>query len=194
MKALWISAVILSILITCFAVAAMIFVRVSNGAPACYVRDSGVFPDPICTPGVTNPKVTQATIHQTICVRGWTSTIRPPENVTEPEKLSSMAQYGDTTGPSNYEYDHFIPLELGGAPNSLKNFWPEPHDVVLNGHNYGSFTKDDVENELRYQVCKGNLTLAQAQQIITSNWTQGLKYVYGGATPPLTYTAKRKEK
>src|SRR5918995_6895662 len=28
------------------------------------------------TPGVTNPDVTQETIHQTICVSGWTATSR----------------------------------------------------------------------------------------------------------------------
>lgn len=34
------------------------------------------------TPGVTNPEVTQNTIHQTICVPGWTATIRPPSSYT----------------------------------------------------------------------------------------------------------------
>jgi hypothetical protein len=35
-------------------------------------------PDPACTPGALNPDVTQASIGSTICVSGWTATIRPP--------------------------------------------------------------------------------------------------------------------
>lgn len=26
---------------------------------------------------------------------------------------------------SYYEYDHFVPLELGGATNDRRNLWPE---------------------------------------------------------------------
>ncbi|MBV8598859.1 MAG: hypothetical protein JO017_08565, partial [Actinobacteria bacterium] len=37
-----------------------------------------VLASPTLTPGATNPDVTQATIGSTICVRGWTATVRPP--------------------------------------------------------------------------------------------------------------------
>ena len=52
--------------------------------------------------------MTQANIDSTICVSGYTKTVRPPESVTEPEKLASMAAYGDTDSAHNYEYDHLI--------------------------------------------------------------------------------------
>ncbi len=39
-------------------------------------------PDPAKTPGALNPEVTQATIGTTICVRGWTQTVRPPQAYT----------------------------------------------------------------------------------------------------------------
>ena len=39
-------------------------------------------PDPTRTPGALNPEVTQATIGATICVRGWTQTVRPPQQYT----------------------------------------------------------------------------------------------------------------
>ena len=39
-------------------------------------------PDPARTPGALNPEVTQATIGATICVRGWTQTVRPPQAYT----------------------------------------------------------------------------------------------------------------
>jgi hypothetical protein len=34
--------------------------------------------DASCTPGAFDPDVTQSTIDQTICVSGWTATVRPP--------------------------------------------------------------------------------------------------------------------
>jgi PBP1b-binding outer membrane lipoprotein LpoB len=37
-----------------------------------------LYPNPDITPGATNPDVTQGTIHQTICVKNWTATVRPP--------------------------------------------------------------------------------------------------------------------
>ena len=37
-----------------------------------------------------------------------------------------MAAYGDRRSASHDEYDHFVPLELGGATNDRRNLWPEP--------------------------------------------------------------------
>ena len=51
-------------------------------------------PDPSLTPGVLNPAVTQATIHSTICVSGWTATIRPGSPYTGALKVQQIAQYG----------------------------------------------------------------------------------------------------
>src|SRR4051812_19760085 len=79
------------------------------------------------TPGVLNPAVTQRTINTTICVPGWTRTIRPPASYTNKLKLVRMRQYHESGSPSRYEEDHLIPLELGGHPTSPKNLWPEPH-------------------------------------------------------------------
>jgi len=39
-------------------------------------------PDDRATPGAITPAVTQSNIDETICHRGWTSTIRPPEKYT----------------------------------------------------------------------------------------------------------------
>ena len=119
-------------------------------------------PDPKCTPGAIDPAVTQYNIDSTICVSGYTKTVRPPVSVTEPQKLESMKAYGFTDSPSNYEFDHLIPLELGGAPDDMKNLWPEPHS--------SSFTKDSLENYLHDQVCSGNIDLKTAQHEIATNW------------------------
>jgi hypothetical protein len=131
---------------------------------SCHALGSGLYsrPDPRCTPGALNPQVTQATIGRTICRSGWTSTVRPPESITEPEKLGSIATYADHRSPSSYEYDHFVPLELGGATNDPRNLWPEP--------GASPNPKDAVEDELKQKVCDGAMTLASAQRAIVANW------------------------
>src|SRR5664280_1012277 len=87
----------------------------------------GVLPDAACTPGATNPAVTQATIGSTICRSGYTATIRPPASYTDALKRQQIAAYGYTdTSPRSYEEDHLISLELGGASSDQRNLWPEP--------------------------------------------------------------------
>jgi hypothetical protein len=112
--------------------------------------------DPVRTPGVINPDVTQANIHETICVRGWTRTIRPPTSYTSELKLRQMREYGVGGSPSDYQEDHLISLELGGHPTDPRNLWPEPIERALK--------VDQTENELNGRVCSGELTLAEAQQ------------------------------
>lgn len=124
-------------------------------------------PDPSCTPGATNPDVTQSTIDTTICVSGWTATIRPPTSYTNPLKEQGIIDYGySDTSMSDYEEDHFLPLELGGAPRDPKNLWPEPHSGSEN-----SYSKDSVENALKRAVCAGEVTLHAAQTAMLDNWT-----------------------
>jgi hypothetical protein len=128
------------------------------------VIGSGLYsrPDSRCTPGALNPRVTQATIGRTICRRGWTATVRPPERITETEKAASIAAYGDRGSLRHYEYDHFVPLELGGATNDRRNLWPEPGGAPN--------PKDAVERQLNREVCQGKMMLAHAQRAIVTNW------------------------
>jgi hypothetical protein len=79
------------------------------------------------TPGVTNPAVKQTIIRKTICVSGWTATVRPPASYTNALKRKQMPLYHESGDPKSYEEDHLIPLELGGAPRDPHNLWPEPH-------------------------------------------------------------------
>jgi hypothetical protein len=135
-----------------------------TGSGSCHARGTGLYvlPDPTCTPGATNPAVTQATIDRTICVSGWTSTVRPPEDYTENLKREQMLAYGDTNPISDYEEDHLIPLELGGSPTSPQNLWPET--------GASPNPKDAVEDAANAAVCDGRMTLAAAQQAMVSNW------------------------
>jgi hypothetical protein len=82
--------------------------------------------------------------------------------VTEAEKRASLAAYGDRRGLSYYEYDHLVPLELGGATNDARNLWPEPGGSPN--------PKDALEDELKHRVCDRLMTLAAAQREIVSDW------------------------
>ncbi len=43
--------------------------------------------------------------------------------MTEPEKRASLAAYGDHSPLHDYECDHLVSLELGGARNDPRNLW-----------------------------------------------------------------------
>jgi hypothetical protein len=131
-----------------------------QAAPGAYVAR------PALTPGVLNPNVTQATLGQTICAHGWTKTVRPPTSYTSALKLVQIRQYGFAGGPADYQEDHFISLELGGAPRDPKNLWPE--------HRPRAERVDAIENDLNGKVCSGELSLAEAQRREAElKWTQG---------------------
>jgi hypothetical protein len=133
-------------------------------------------PDPHCTPGATNPRVTQANLAKTICKSGYTAGIRPPADITGREKKASEAAYGFKGKASTTEYDHLISLEIGGDPNSPLNLWPEPNKSGAAGVDN---PKDKVENTLNSLVCdavhgKAYLPLAKAQYLIATNWTTAI--------------------
>jgi hypothetical protein len=119
-----------------------------------------VLPKRSLTPGRTNLDVRRSTSHATICVSGWTATVRPPASYTNQLKVRQMSQYHETGSPSDYEEDHFIPLELGGAPRDPKNLWPEPRSE--------SRHSDPLETTLKAQVCDGTLILVAARRQIVA--------------------------
>jgi hypothetical protein len=149
-------------------------------------------PDPFLTPGALNPAVTQATISSTICVSGWTATIRPPSSYTTGLKIEQMAEYGYTDrSTASYEEDHLISLELGGAPTDPRNLWPEPYTASLaDGRSTGAHVKDGYETTLKKAVCAGTVSLATAQSEIGDHWVHayyGISFASGTAaipTPP----------
>ena len=118
-------------------------------------RAAAVVADPVRTPGVVNPAVTQANIRSTICRRGWTATVRPPVEYTNALKRKQMRVYRETGPPSAYQEDHLVSLELGGDPTDPRNLWPEPYPRAS--------AVDQIENELNAKVCSGSLSLHDAQ-------------------------------
>ena len=129
------------------------------------------------TPGAVNPKVTQANIHSTICVSGYSASVRPAESYTQRLKYSQLDggyNLGGDTSAAHYEEDHLIPLEVGGSPASVKNLWPEPRYVT-----WGASRKDRLENVMHGLVCSGSVSLALAQRMFASNWIAGYQRYVG---------------
>lgn len=100
--------------------------------------------------GVPNPAVTQDNIHQTVCVPGWTDTIRPPSSYTQAwEKANG--------GNIDTVVDHKIPLCAGGNPTDPGNY-----QLQLKPESY---RKDSTEKLVCKLLCAGKLTLDEAQRM-----------------------------
>ncbi|MDQ6778499.1 MAG: hypothetical protein M3071_20260 [Actinomycetota bacterium] len=154
---------------------------------SCHPRGRGPFvlPDATCTPGATNPAVTQETIGQTICTPGWSESVRPPESATEPQKRLAIAAYAYYAGQSlgRYEFDHLISLSLGGALDSPKNLWPEPDYPGVPANSFYLNPKDKLESKLHTLVCDKQISLATARKLLATNWIDGYRTWIGGVTP-----------
>jgi hypothetical protein len=124
--------------------------------------------------------VSQGTLTSTICKSGYSSSIRPPESITEPEKRASALAYGYTGSFSTGEYDHLVALELGGDPNDAANLWVEPNDDP--SATTTANAKDVLEDRLHSLVCAGHVPLATAQEAIAANWVTAY-HQYVGALP-----------
>ena len=128
--------------------------RAPNGQP---------LPDPSCTPSAISTRVTQDNLQETICLPKYTDGVRPPTSQTNKAKKIVALAY-DQVGQEG-EYDHVIPLELGGA-NDVRNLWLEPGKIPN--------PKDAVENKLKALVCAGKVLLVEAQHRIAKDWTTAL--------------------
>lgn len=139
---------------------------------SCHYRtaaDGQMLPDPTCTPGAVNPKVTQDTLDTTICKGGYSKSIRPPRAITDAEKRASAAAYGYTGPLSAVEFDHLVGIEVGGDPNDPRNLWPEP--------GASPNPKDATESRLHELICSGKVALVAAQEAIAADWTIALSAV-----------------
>jgi hypothetical protein len=85
------------------------------------------------------------------------------------QKRTNAAAYGYTGSLKDVDYDHLVPLEVGGDPNDPRNLWIEP--------GASPNPKDGVESRLHELVCEGRVPLAVAQQAIATDWTTALDNV-----------------
>jgi hypothetical protein len=91
-----------------------------TGSPAppgsCHARDSGFLPDPVCTRGDADSRVTPDTLSTTICRLGYTSTVRPPVSVTEPMRAYPefpMKRYSPGVSTELHQESHHAYSSLG---------------------------------------------------------------------------------
>jgi len=135
-------------------------------------------------PGPTDNRITQANIHETICMSGWSKKVRPNSMYTELVKRLEMGNGGDVQSPTAagriyhvvgthlnqslklYELDHNVAIEVAGNeedPVNLKlQLWDGPD---------GAHLKDRAENKVHALVCSGAMRLVDGQQVFLSgNW------------------------
>lgn len=146
----------------------------------CHLRkaaDGEPLPDPRCTPGAVDLAVTDVNISTTVCRKGgYTASVRPPVTLTDPAKLQLMAAYGLAgQNPADYELDHLVALNDGGA-SDLRNLFPEPNNDL---HRYPRSTyvhndKDEVESTTFTAICKGQVTVTAVQGLMATDWTQAM--------------------
>lgn len=107
-------------------------------------------PDRVMTPGLVRPLTLE-----TICTTKWG---RDRRHVTTAMRRQLFVHYGKRWSTHrNYEVDHLVPRELGGA-DDLRNLWPQPWPDARR--------KDREENRLHKAVCAGTMALPDAQEAI----------------------------
>jgi hypothetical protein len=113
-----------------------------------------------------NPDVDEDTIDRTICVSGYTKSVRPATSYTNGVKRKLMQEAGiDAARIGDYELDHIVPLALGGHPRKLSNLTLQPWEGE-----HGAKVKDVLEVHLQGLVCHGKLDLTDAQVCIAQDW------------------------
>ena len=149
---------------------------VQNKTSGCTANQA--LPDPACTAGAVFSVGTT-----TICTVGYTIQVR---DVPLSVKKQVFTEYGiDYSLHANYEVDHLISLELGGS-NDISNLWPESYLI-----SDGSHSKDGFENYLHNKVCKGIISLTEAQREISTDWLTyyTLRQMVDGSYKPTVSTA-----
>jgi hypothetical protein len=110
--------------------------------------------------------VDEDTIYGTICVSGYTKSVRPATSYTIGVKKKLMREAGiDAARIGDYELDHIVPLALGGHPRKLSNLMLQPWEGE-----HGAKAKDALEVRLQSLVCRGKLDLTDAQVCIAQDW------------------------
>jgi hypothetical protein len=122
-------------------------------------------------PGALFGEVTQANIATTICISGWTATVRPSTSYTQGLKKLMLSRAGlDPKEANKYELDHFVPLAVGGHPRSENNLWLQRWDGEWHAR-----IKDRLERKLQVIVCAGQITLHTARTAVQDDWHAAYK-------------------
>ncbi len=94
-------------------------------------------------------------------------------------------RYGaDFARAREYELDHLITPELGGASDA-RNLWPQPFGRTI----WNAYVKDELELHLHQLVCEGTLDLASAQRELAVDWIAAYKQRFQTERPRRDYAA-----
>ena len=131
----------------------------------CIIKEG--LPDFACSPGDVFPEATP----EQICVPGYSKTVRnTPQSLKD--EVYRTYDMNPKQPPCPCMVDHIIPLQIGGS-NDIKNLFPQPSTGPLN-----SKRKDKLENYLKREICRGHISMEQAQQEIGTDWVSAY-YKYG---------------
>lgn len=128
-------------------------------------------PDAKLTPGVVNPSVTKTMV----CQKGGYTNKQGVRNVPGSVKRAVFAEYHIDPKSDKFEVDHLISLELGGV-NDIKNLWPQSYTSTP----YNAHLKDALEDRLHAKVCRGEITIQEAQHQIVGDWTISYRKYFPG--------------
>jgi hypothetical protein len=143
---------------------------------SCHYRAASggeLLPDPSCTPGAVDQAVNDHDIFSTVCrPGGYTSSVRPPVEITQTAKRRLLAAYGvPAANIRDYELDHLIELNAGGA-SDVRNLWPEPNVMRrFEASTYVRNDKDAVEAYTFDAVCDHRVTVSAVQRAMAGDWT-----------------------
>lgn len=101
------------------------------------------------------PVAPQVSDSPDVCQPGYAKSKRPTKEYTDAIKRHKVWEQGGKK--SDYQLDHIVPLSLGGT-NDESNLRLEPINQAKDD--------DKIELELHTKVCRGEITLTQAQQLI----------------------------
>jgi hypothetical protein len=133
-------------------------------------------PQAALTPGLTR----QVTLDE-LCGTARYGRARPvPEAVHQRVFASYGAPYERA---EDYELDHLITPELGGASEPA-NLWPQPYE----GTPWNAYVKDELEMHLHRLVCDGDMDLAVAQREMAADWIAAYKRHFQTDRPRRDYS------
>jgi Putative zinc-finger len=135
-----------------------------------------ILPDASLTPGSV-----QRTTAADLCGSGP----RPDRTIAPAVRQAVLRAYGmEHVPPGDYELDHLITPELGGA-SDRENLWPERYG----SRTWNARVKDDLERLLARMVCEGRLELSVAQRDIAADWIAAYKKYFHASAPLTIYVS-----
>ena len=148
----------------------VLWLALSIGILNC-TASAGDLPDPRLTPGIADPSLTR----DELCAPQFsTKTIRRHGSRASGDEI--YRAYGVTRNdpPCPCEIDHLIPLGIGGS-SGRANLWPQSYAAVP----WNSKRKDELETQLRTEVCAGKIELLAAQHEIATDWIAAYQKRFG---------------